>query len=119
VLHRLAHRDERFQPGPDWKPKAVTILGNRLSIHELHHEERLPRLSGAAVVDAGGTGMVHERERLPLGVEPGQDRTRIHADLDQLQGHHPVHRRRLVGEVDGTHPSLAEDFEQKELSLSC
>ena len=67
----------------------------------------------AAVVDAGDVGVVHQGQRLPLGVEPGQHRARVHADLDQLERHLPLDRLSLTGPVDGAHPPLAEDFEQR------
>ncbi len=113
VLHRLADGDEQLQPGPDRKPMAVAVLGDRHPAHQLHHEERLAGRGGAAVVDAGDVRVVHQGQRLPLGVEPGQHGTRVHADLDQLQCHLPPDRFGLIGPVDGAHPPLAEDFEQR------
>ena len=69
----------------DRQPLAVAVLGDRLALDQLHHEERLTGLGGAAVVDAGDVGVVHQGERLPLGVEASEDRARVHADLDQLE----------------------------------
>ena len=86
VLHGLADRDEQLQPGPHREPLPVAVVGDRLALDQLHHEERLVGLGGAAVEDAGDVGVVHQGQRLPLGVEPGQDRPRVHADLDQLEG---------------------------------
>ena len=60
VLHRLADRHEQLQAGPDREPQAVAVLGDRLPAHQLHHEERLAGLGGAAVVDAGDVGVVHQ-----------------------------------------------------------
>ena len=113
VLHGLADRDEQLQPGPDREPQAVAVLGDRLPAHQLHHEERLAGLGGAAVVDAGDVGVVHQGQRLPLGVEPGQHRPRVHPDLDQLERHLPLDRFGLIGPVDGAHAPLAEDFPQR------
>ena len=113
VLHGLADRDEQLQPGPDREPVLVAIVGDRHAADELHHEERLVRLRGAAVVDAGDVGMVHQGQRLAFGVEPGQHRARVHAGLDQLERHLPLDRLRLLGPVDGAHAPLAEDFEQR------
>ena len=85
VLDGLTDRDEQLQPGPDREPFAVAVLGDRLPAHQLHYEERLAGLGAAAVVHAGDIGVVHQGQRLPLGVEPGQHRARVHADLDQLE----------------------------------
>ena len=91
----------------------VAVLGDRLPVHQFHHEERLPGRGGAAVVDAGDVGVVHQGQRLPLGIEPGQHRARVHPDLDQLQRHLTLDRLGLVGPVDGAHPPFAEDFQQR------
>ena len=57
--------------------------------------------------------MVHQGECLPLGVEPGQHGTRVHADLDQLERDLAFDRCGLTCPVNGAHPPLAEDFEQR------
>ena len=113
VLHGLADGDEQFEPGPDRQPVAVAVVGDRLAFDQLHHEERLAGLGGAAVVNAGDVGVVHQGQCLPLGVEPGQDHARVHADLDQLERHLAVDRLGLLGPVDGAHAPLAEDFQQR------
>ena len=113
VLHRLADRHEQLQAGPDREPQAVAVLGDRLPAHQLHHEERLAGLGAAAVVHAGDIGVVHQGQCLPLGVEPRQHRARVHPDLDQLERHLPLDRLSLTGPVNGAHPPLAEDFEQR------
>ena len=88
-----------------------SVIGSPLD--QLHHEERLAGLGGAAIVDAGDVGVVHQGQRLPLGVEPGQHRPRVHADLDQLERHLPLDRVRS-GRPGRRCPSpLAEDFEQR------
>ena len=104
VLHRLADRDEQLQAGLDRQPFAVAVFGDRLAADQLHHEERLAGLGGAAVVDAGDVGVVHQGQRLPLGVEPGQHRARVHADPDQFERHLPLDRCGLIRPVDGAHP---------------
>ena len=100
----------RARTGSRWRSQ-YSVIGSPLD--QLHHEERLAGLGGAAVVDAGDVGVVHQGQRLPLGVEPGQHRARVHADLDQLERHLPLDRLGLLGPVDGAHPPLAEDFEQR------
>ena len=41
--------------------------------------------------------MVHQGQRLPLGLEPGDDLPGIHARLDDLQRHLALDRLRLLG----------------------
>ena len=57
-------------------------------------------------------GMVHERQGLPLDLEPGDDLGGVHPRLDDLQRHLAVHRVRLLGPVDHTHAALAQPFDQ-------
>ena len=112
VLHGLTDRDEQLQTGPHRKPPLVAVRRDRSSLDKLHHEERLIGLRGTAVEDACDVGVVHERERLPLGVEPSQHRARVHPDLDQLQRHLPLDRLGLLCAVDGAHATLAENVEE-------
>ena len=70
VLDRLADRDEQLQPGLHREPLLVAVLGERHALDQFHDEERLAGRGEAAVVDAGDVGVVHHRQRLPLGVEP-------------------------------------------------
>ena len=112
VLHRLADLDEQFEPGPHGQPLPVAVLDDGRPIHQFHHEKRLAGRGGAAVVDAGDVRVVHQGERLPLGVEPGQHPLRVHPGLDQFERDLPLHRLGLVGPVDRPHPALADDLNQ-------
>ena len=57
--------------------------------------------------------MVHERQRLPLGVEPSQHRTRIQPRLDQLERHLPLDRFRLARQIHQPHAPLADHLNQR------
>ncbi len=52
--------------------------------------------------------MVHHRQRLPLGLEAGDDLLGVHAVLDDLQRDLPLDRLGLLGQVDDAHAALAE-----------
>ena len=56
--------------------------------------------------------MVHHRQGLPFGFEPGDDLPGVHARLDDLQGHAPPDRLRLLGQVDDAKPPLANLLQQ-------
>ena len=60
----------------------------------------------------GDIGMVHQRQGLALGLEPGDDLLRIHPRLDDLQSHPAAHRLGLLGHVDDAHAPLADLLEQ-------
>jgi hypothetical protein len=56
--------------------------------------------------------MVHQRKRLALGLEAGDDLGAIHAGFDDLQGHPATHRFLLLGHPDRPHATLADLLEQ-------
>jgi hypothetical protein len=56
-------------------------------------------------------GVVHQRQRLPLRLEPRQHRPRV-AAADQLDGHGASDGFGLLGHPDAAHAALADAFEQ-------
>ena len=56
----------------------------------------------------GDVGVVHQGQRLPLGLEPGDHLLRVHARLDDLQRHLAADGRRLLGHVDDAHAPFAD-----------
>jgi len=68
---------------------------------KLHNEEGAACVGGAGIEDAGDVGMVHNRQRLAFGLETGDDLSRVHARLDDLQSHLASDWILLLGHVDG------------------
>jgi hypothetical protein len=56
--------------------------------------------------------VVHQRQRLPLGLETCDDLAGIHAGLDDLQGHAAADRLGLLGDEDQAHAALADLLHQ-------
>ena len=56
--------------------------------------------------------MVHQSQRLPLRLKPCDDRTRVHAELDDFERHPAAHRLFLLGHIDRTAPALPDSFQQ-------
>jgi hypothetical protein len=56
--------------------------------------------------------MVHHRQSLPLGLEPGHDLPGVHAQLDNLERHRTPHRLILLRHVNQAHASLANLLKQ-------
>ena len=52
--------------------------------------------------------MLHERERLALGLEARDEVTGVHAHLDQLDGDAAAHRLALLGFPHLAHAALAD-----------
>jgi hypothetical protein len=81
-------------------------------VHQFHHEERTALVGGSGIQDLGDIGMVHERQRLALGLEASQHLLAVHTRPDDLEGHLPFDRFLLLGQID--HPAAAfADFLQQ------
>ena len=52
--------------------------------------------------------VVHQGQRLPLGLEAGDHLARVHAGLDDLQGDQAPDRLGLLGHVDRAHAAFAD-----------
>ncbi len=60
----------------------------------------------------GDVGMIHDGQRLPLRLEPGDDLLGVHARLDDLQRHAPPHRLGLLGRIHHTAPAFAHALQK-------
>ena len=80
MLHRAADRDDEAAAVVDGQAPPVAVRRERHAVHELHDEVRAPRLRRARVEHAGHAGVIHERERLALGLEATDDLGRVHAE---------------------------------------
>ena len=56
--------------------------------------------------------MVHQGQRLALGLEPGDDLAGVHAGLDDLEGHLAVDRLDLLGHEDQAEAAFADFLQQ-------
>jgi hypothetical protein len=56
--------------------------------------------------------MVHEGQRLPLGLETSDHLAAVHARLDDLESNLALDRLRLLGHVDGAHAAFADLLQQ-------
>ena len=84
------------------------MLGDRQSVDVLHHEVRPSLGRRPGVEHPGDVRMIHERQRLALLLEAGDDRLGVHALLDDLERHSAAQRLRLLGVPDLSHPALAD-----------
>ena len=60
----------------------------------------------------GDVGVVHHRQGLPLGLEPGEHRLGVHPGLDDLDRDGPLHRFGLLGHEDAAHAAFADLLDQ-------
>ena len=113
VLDRAADVDEQPQPVIDGEPVLVAVVGDRDASDQFHHKVGMALKRGPGVQDAGDVGMIHHRQRLPLGLKPRDHFTGVHTGFDQLECYLSLERVRLLGQEHGPHPTLADLFEQR------
>jgi hypothetical protein len=113
MLHAFAGLNEEIEPLVDRELLLIATLCNRQSRHVFHHEIRLPLRIGPGVEHLGDGGMVHDRQRLALGLEALHNGFVVHTGFDQLQSDLTPHGRDLIGQPDLPHAAftkLAEDL---------
>ena len=96
--------------GVRWFWSQNSVIGHALD--QLHDEVGPARVACAAVEHLGDVGMVHDRQRLPLGLEAGDHLPRVHARLEDLQGHLAADRLRLLGHEDDAEAAFADLLQQ-------
>jgi hypothetical protein len=112
MLDRLADGHEQLQPLAGRQVLLVAEPGDGDALDQLHDEVRPAGFGRAGVEHAGNVLMVHQRQRLPLGLEAGDDLPAVHAGLDDLQGDLAADGLFLLGHVDDAHAALADLLEQ-------
>jgi hypothetical protein len=112
VLHGATDLGEQLETFGGADAAVVAVLGDGLALDQLHHEIGLPRVGRPAVEHLGDVWVVHQGERLPLGLEARNRRRAAHPRLDDLDGHAAGDGVVLVGEVDDAHAALADLTEE-------
>ena len=112
VLHGLADGNEQFEPFPRRQMFLIAKLGDRDAFDQLHDEIGAAAVGRAGVKNLGDIRMIHDGQRLPFGLEAGDDLRRVHARLDDLDGNHAADRLFLFGQEDDAHAAFAELLKQ-------
>ena len=111
VLDALAHLGKKFEPRRGGQPVGVAVLGDGDTRDEFHDEVG-PALGRASSVEHLGDGrVVHESQGLALGLEAGHHLLRVHARLDDLDGH-PASGLDLLSEPHLPHPTLSNQLQE-------
>jgi hypothetical protein len=79
VLDRVADLNEQLQPFSHAHAILVAVVGDLDPIDQLHDEVRSAGFGGSGIEDLCDVGMVHQGQRLALGLEPGDHVPGIHA----------------------------------------
>ena len=76
VLDGLADLHEQIQPLPCRVAALVAVVGDRHPFDQLHHKVGASGVGTAPIEHMGDVWVVHQRQRLPLGLEAGDDVSR-------------------------------------------
>ena len=112
VLDGVTDLREQFQPFVGGKIILVALVRDFNAAHQLHDEVRPARLSRAGIENFRDVRMIHQRQRLPLRLESGDDRLGIHAELDDLERHAAANGFELLGHVNHAATALADLLEE-------
>ena len=112
MLHGLADGDEEFQSLASRQMLLVTELGDRNAMDEFHDEVGPATVGRAHIEHLGDVRVVHQRQGLAFGLEPGDHLLRVHPRLDDLEGHPSCDRLLLLGHVDDAHAAFANLLQQ-------
>ena len=108
VLHRLANLDEQVEPLPGGELVPLAVVGDLDPAHQFHHEVGPAQVGRAGIQHLGDVRMIHHRQRLPLGLEAGDDALRVHAQLDDLERDAAPDGFLLLGHVNHAAATLAD-----------
>ena len=109
VLDRLANREKEPQPLFQAELVRVAVGGDRLALDQFHDKVGTAVLCHTRVEDPGNVGVVHQRQGVPLGLEACQNLARVHARLEDLDCHATANGLLLIGKIDDTKTTFAED----------
>ena len=112
VLHAVAERDEQLQPLARRELLLIAVLRDRGPLDQLHREVRSSRVGRTGIEHLGDVRMIHQGQGLPFGLEPRHHFARVHAGLDDLQGHFAADGFSLRGHVHDAHAAFADLLQQ-------
>ena len=109
MLNTFTDLREQLETLLDIRAISIAVLRDWQAIDVVHHEERPSPLGGPRIEDASDVGMAHQRQRLPLRLEPGDHLVGVHATVDHLEGD-LVSKNGVfpLGQVDVTHASTVQ-----------
>ena len=112
VLDGLADLDKQREALFHRKAGLVAKIRDADAAHQFHDEIRPARFRRARVEHPGDVRMIHECQRLALGLEACDDLPRVHAGLDDLESDAALDRLALFGRVNLAEPALADFLQQ-------
>ena len=100
------------EPFSNTEPLLVAVIRDRNPMDVLHGEVETTLRRRPCVVDTGDVRVVHQRQRLALGLEAANDLPRVHPGFDDLESHLPADRLALLRQPHLAHPARADPLQQ-------
>lgn len=107
MLNGVTDVSKELDPLLGGKFVLITIFGDLDTADQFHDEEGAAGFGSTRVEDLGDVGMIHEGQGLALGFKAGDDLSRVHAQLDDLQRYPPFDRFFLFRHVDNSAAAFA------------
>jgi hypothetical protein len=112
VLNGLADGDKQIQPLAGREIVAVTKIGDRDPLNQLHDEVRTTGFGRSPIQHMDDVLVIHHRQGLAFRLETGDHLPRVHPRLDDLQSHPAADRLTLLGHEDHAHAAFANFLQQ-------
>ena len=112
VLDGMADFDEQIETLLGAEVGLIAVVGDGYATDQFHHKVWAALLCGARIEHLGDVRMIHHRQRLALGFEPGGDLLRVHAQLDDLERDAAAHRFGLLSDIHDAAAAFADVLEQ-------
>ncbi len=114
MLHGLTDLEEQQQSLSDIEFCVIAILRDPDAVHVFHDEVRTAAAGDSGIEHLGDARMLHQGEHLTLCLEARHDLARVHAGLEEFQGHRAANRRHLLGFPDFAHAAFTQLADEAE-----
>jgi hypothetical protein len=111
MLDSAANLYKELQSFPGAQAIRIAVLRDGNTGNVLHGEVEPSLLGGSRLIDSGDVGMIHERQCLALGLEPGHHLFGVHPPFDELYGYAAPDGLDLFRFEYLSHPPFAEFLE--------
>ncbi len=112
MLDSVADGREQFEAIARAQLSVVAVIGDWDAPSEFHDEVGEAGGGLTGIEHPGDIGMVHQGQRLALGLKTGDDLAAVHSRLEDLDGDFPAHRVLLLGDKDQAEPPFTDLLQQ-------
>jgi hypothetical protein len=108
VLDGSTNLNEQIKPFPGGEVILVAVIRDLDAPHQFHDEIRPAGFRRAGVQHLGNVRMIHQSQRLPLGLESSDDTLGVHTQFDDLERDPAANGFLLFGHIHHTAAAFAD-----------